>query len=205
VTRPGPLRAGLTGGIATGKSYCLAKFAALGVPTIDADRLAHEAVQPGSATLADVVRRFGSGILLPEGRLDRAALGRLVFADAAARRDLERIIHPVVYAGIERWFSNLAGQPFGVADVPLLFETGRAADFDRVIVTACTPEQQRERLLARGGLTEAEVDQRIAAQMPLTEKVRRAKHVIDTSGSLADTDRQVEQVVSAIRASLRQP
>src|SRR6185436_13472853 len=124
------------GGIATGKSHCLAKFATLGVPTIDADRLAHDAVEPGSQGLAGVVRRFGSSLVLPNGQLDRAALGRLVFADAAARRDLEAIIHPIVYASIARWFSTLgADERFAVADIPLLFETGREADFDRVIVT----------------------------------------------------------------------
>jgi dephospho-CoA kinase len=189
-------RVALTGGIATGKSHCLAKFAALGVPTVDADQLAHSAVEPGTPGLAAVVRRFGQHILLPDGRLDRAALGRLVFADAAARRELEAIIHPVVYAAIAGWFASVgANAAFGVADVPLLFETGREADFDRVVVTSCRPEQQLERLLARGGLTEAEARQRLAAQMPLAEKVRRATDVIDTSRTLADTDRQVEQLV----------
>jgi len=205
VSPGGPLRVALTGGIATGKSYCLAKFASLGVPTIDADRLAHSAVDPGSAALASVARRFGSGLLQPDGRLDRAALARLVFADASARRDLEQIIHPVVYAGIESWFSTLTGKPFGVADVPLLFETGRDADFDRVIVTTCSPEQQLERLKTRGGLSEAEARQRLAAQLPLAEKVRRAAHVIDTSGTFEETDRQIDQIVSSISAMRRQP
>jgi dephospho-CoA kinase len=166
------------------------------VPTIDADRLAHDAVEPGSQGLAAVARRFGSSLVLPDGQLDRAALGRLVFADASARRDLEAIIHPIVYASIGRWFSSLdANQAFAVADIPLLFETGRETDFDRVIVTTCRPEQQLERLQARGGLTDLEARQRIAAQMPLAEKVRRATHVIDTSRTLAETDRQVAELV----------
>src|SRR4051812_17485409 len=94
VTHAAPLRVALTGGIATGKSYCLARFAALGAPTIDADALAHNLVEPGTAALSAIVSRFGASILRPDGHLDRAALGRVVFADPAARRDLERIIHP---------------------------------------------------------------------------------------------------------------
>jgi len=193
------VRVALTGGIATGKSHCLAKFATLGVPTIDADRLAHDAVEPGSHGLAAVLRRFGSNLVLPNGQLDRAALGRLVFADASARLDLEAIIHPIVYASIARWFSTLgANEAFGVADIPLLFETEREGDFDCVIVTACRPEQQLERLQARG-LTDLEARQRLDAQMPLAEKLGRATHVIDTSGTLAETDRQVEELVQKMR------
>ena len=106
------LRAALTGGIATGKSFCLARFAALGAATIDADVLAREAVAPGSDGLAQVVRRFGAGVLLADGRLDRPALGRLVFGDRAARADLEAIVHPLVYRRIGEWFADL---PFGHA------------------------------------------------------------------------------------------
>ena len=194
------VRVALTGGIATGKSHCLAKFATLGVPTVDADRLARDAVEPGSQGLAAVVRRFGSGIVRPDGQLDRAALGRLVFSDTSARLDLEAIIHPIVYASISRWFSALdANEAFAVADIPLLFETEREGDFDRVIVTTCRPEQQLQRLRARGGLTYLEARQRIAAQMPLDEKAQRATDVIDTSGTLEETDRQVEALVNELR------
>jgi dephospho-CoA kinase len=213
VTPGGPRRVGLTGGIASGKSYCLARFADLGVPTIDADVLARDAVAPGTAALAAIVARFGRGILQPDGRLDRNALGRRVFADAAARHDLERIVHPVVHAAIGNWFAQTETDTgsrfpegvretdsrcrfsFAIADVPLLYETGREADFDGgVIVAVCTPEQQLERLLARGGLSEAEARQRIGAQQPLAEKARRADYVIDTSGTKDVTDRQVVDV-----------
>jgi len=201
VSRERPLRVALTGGIASGKSYCLSRFAAMGVPTIDADRLAHEAVEPGSPALDAVITRFGQSVVQTGGRLDRGALGKLVFADASARRDLERIIHPVVYARISEWFSTLEpSTSFAVADVPLLYETGRDGDFHAVVVATCTPEQQLQRLLARGGLTETEARQRINAQLPLADKVRRATHVVDTSKDFAETDRQVEQIVRKLSA-----
>ena len=133
-------RAALTGGIATGKSYCLARFAALGAAVVDADRLAREAVAPGTEGLARVVERFGAGFLQPDGSLDRPALGRLVFSDRTARADLEAIIHPEVYRRIGEWFANLPrGTRVAIADIPLLFETGHQHDFEVVIVCACSP------------------------------------------------------------------
>lgn len=186
-----PLRVALTGGIATGKSQCLARCAARGVPTIDADVAARDAVRPGSPGLRAVVARFGADVLHPDGSLNREVLGARVFSDADARRDLEAIVHPSVYAAIGQWFESLAA-PFGVADIPLLFETGREGDFDVVIVAACRPEQQLERLMARSGLTDAAARARIAAQWPIDAKVARADHVIDTSGTLADTEARTD-------------
>src|SRR5688500_9387634 len=120
-------RIGLTGGIATGKSHVRAVFEALGVPTIDADVLARDAVAPGSAAFEAVKARFGPSVLDSRGGLDRRKLGDLVFADAQARKDLEKIIHPGVVEAIERWFTSLDAQahPFAIADVPLLYEAGR--------------------------------------------------------------------------------
>jgi dephospho-CoA kinase len=189
----------LTGGIATGKSACLREFQALGASVVDADTLAHQAVQPGSAGLAAVAARFGPGILTPDGRLDRAALGRLVFADAGARRDLEAIIHPIVYADLRGWFAAEEaragdGRVVAIADVPLLFETDHAADYPVVIVAACAPEQQIERLMARDGLSREEAGLRIAAQWPIDEKRRRADEVIDTSGTIDETNQRVAEV-----------
>jgi dephospho-CoA kinase len=186
-----PLRIALTGGIATGKSACLAAFARLGAAIIDADTLARAAVEPGTPGLALVVRRFGTGVLAADGRLNREALGRLVFSDADARRDLEAIVHPEVYAGIRRWFGGLSGLPAGVAEVPLLYETDHAVDFDRVVVAACSREEQKRRAMARDGLSEAEVERRLAAQWPIEAKRRRADAVVDTGGTLAETERQV--------------
>jgi dephospho-CoA kinase len=195
------LRVGLTGGIATGKSYCLARFAALGVPVVDAELLARDAVAPGSRALADVATRFGASILLPDGSLDRAALGRIVFTDRAARTDLEAIVHPEVYRRIGEWF---AARPpatrLAIADIPLLFETGHDHDFERVIVAACDPQQQLRRLMQRDSLSEAEARARLNAQWPIEEKVARADYVIRTDGSVADTDSQVRTVYEMLIA-----
>jgi dephospho-CoA kinase len=190
------IRVALTGGIATGKSYCLRRFAALGVPVIDADVLAREVLRPGTPGFAAVVRRFGSEVLI-DGSLDRAALGRIVFRDADARAALEAIVHPPVYAAIEAWFARGADAPhaaFAIADIPLLYETGHDRDVDRVIVAACDRELQRSRLVARSGLSAAEADARLSAQWPIEEKRRRADYVIDTGGTTIETNAQVEQI-----------
>lgn len=193
----GVLRVALTGGIATGKSYCLARFADLGAPTIDADVLARQAIAPGTAGFESVLSRFGAAVQRRDGGLDRDALARIVFEDPAARRDLEAIIHPAVYAAITRWFAGLS-RPGGqvkaaIADVPLLYETRREGDFDYVIVAACRPEQQLERLIERG-MSEADAQKRIDAQMPIDQKVHRANAVIDTSDTEAQTNLQVVQI-----------
>jgi dephospho-CoA kinase len=195
----GRLRVALTGGIGTGKSYCLSRLSGLGVPVIDADELVREVQAPGTPGLAAIADRFGTSVLTAAGELDRAFLARRVFADPAARRDLEAIVHPLVYRRIDEWFDTPAAGGFGVADVPLLYETGHEVDFDRVIVAACGPAQQLERLVARG-LSADEARQRIAAQLPVEEKRHRADYVVDTSGSKADTDRQVIEVWERLRA-----
>jgi dephospho-CoA kinase len=195
------LRVGLTGGIATGKSYCLARFAALGVPVVDADLLARDAVAPGSRALADVATRFGASILLPDGSLDRAALGRIVFSDRAARTDLEAIVHPEVYRRIGEWFSTRPpATRLAIADIPLLFETGHDHDFDRVIVAACEPQQQLRRVMLRDHLNEADARARLNAQWPIDEKVARADYVIRTDGTIADTDAEVRTVYGMLNA-----
>jgi dephospho-CoA kinase len=196
------LRVGLTGGIATGKSYVRARFEALGLPTVDADLLARQVVERVTPGLAALVARFGPEVLGPDGSLDRSRLGARVFADAAARRDLEVIIHPRVFTAISEWFDARAGEglALGVADIPLLFETGRAGDFDVVVVAACPPEVQVTRVQARDGLSETAARQRLAAQWPIDEKVRLADYVVRTDRSFADTDRQAEEVCRALRA-----
>jgi dephospho-CoA kinase len=205
------MRVALTGGIATGKSHCLRVFAALGVRTIDSDVLAREAVEPGTAGLEAVLARFGRGLLRPDGTLDRAALGRIVFADPAARRDLEAIIHPLVYAAIQadltRHSPPAPPEPevLSIADIPLLYESGHAQDFDRVVVASCRPDQQLQRLMARDGLSEADARQRIDTQWPIDVKAGRADYVIDTSGPLAHTDRQVVEVFERLRAEALSP
>jgi len=195
------VRVALTGGIATGKSFCLARFAALEVPTIDADVLARAAVGPGSPGLAAVVRRFGLSVLGAGGTLDRAALGRIVFGDRGARADLEAIIHPDVYRRIGEWFGQLApATRLAIADIPLVFETGHNHEFDRVIVCACTPEEQLRRLMSRDDLSEQDARGRINAQWPIGDKVARADYVIETDGTLADTEARVRVVYELLIA-----
>jgi dephospho-CoA kinase len=197
------LRVALTGGIATGKSYCLARFAALGVPVIDADHLARDAVAPGSPGLAAIVERFGGGVILPDGGLDRPALARIVFDDTKARAELEAIIHPEVYRRVRDWFANLAaGLRIGMADIPLLFETGHQHDFDRVVVCACEPPEQVRRVMARDALSDAEARARVAAQWPIDEKIARAHYVIWTDRGFAETDLQVNTIYQALSADL---
>jgi dephospho-CoA kinase len=193
------LRAALTGGIATGKSYCLGRFASLGAPVIDADRLSRDAVAPGTPGLARVVTRFGQGVLQPDGSLDRPALGRIVFSDRVARADLEAIIHPEVYRRISEWYADLPlGTRVALADIPLLFETGHQHDFDRVIVCACEPSEQLRRLMRRDQLSQEAAQARLDAQWPIAEKAARADYVIRTDGSYADTDREVAKVYEAL-------
>jgi dephospho-CoA kinase len=192
----------LTGGIATGKSHCLDRLAQLGAVTISADQLARAAVAPGTRGLDLVIERFGRGVLHEDGTLNREALAGVVFADAAARRDLEAIVHPRVYDEIREWASG--DYPPGtilIADIPLLYETGRDRDFEQVIVAACRPDQQLARLVGRDGLTPAEAQQRVDSQMPIAEKVGRATYVIDTSGTYEDTDRGIQSVWKALRSS----
>lgn len=204
----GVLLVGLTGGIATGKSYVTRRLAEAGLPTIDADRLAREAVAPGTPGLRAVVARFGPGVLTEGGALDRPALGAIVFGDAAARADLEAIIHPEVRRRIATWQQQLARHGYRgaiVADIPLLFETGRTGDFDVVVVVACDPATQRARLIARDGLSPEAADQRIAAQWPIARKVEAADAVVMTDGTFADTDAQVDALLGRLRAQTAQP
>jgi dephospho-CoA kinase len=183
------VRAALTGGIATGKSYCLSRFAVLGAAVIDADLLARDAVSAGSPGLARVVERFGPAVLRGDGDLDRSALARIVFADRVARADLEAIVHPEVYRRVSEWFADLpAGTALAIADIPLLFETGHQHDYDVVIVCACRPAEQLRRAMQRDALSEADARARIASQWPIEEKIKRAHHVIRTDGPFAETD-----------------
>jgi dephospho-CoA kinase len=198
------LRVALTGGIATGKSYCLVHFAELGVPVVDADKLAREAVAPGSPGFIAVLERFGSDVLAADGSLDRPALGRIVFDDARARAALEAIIHPEVYRHIREWFANLpAGTRLAIADIPLLFETGHNHDFDAVVVAACEPAEQLRRVVGRDGLSERDARARLAAQWPIEEKVKRAAHVVWTDRGFAETDRQIASVYARLTEDAR--
>jgi dephospho-CoA kinase len=194
-------RVALTGGIATGKSHVRAEFERLGVPTIDADAIAREVVAPGTPGLSAVTTRFGREVLDATGALDRKKLASIVFAELTARRDLERIIHPQVRQAIDAWFEALdPKRPFAVADIPLLYETGRELEFDAVIVTACDAETQIRRIMSRDSVTEDEARLRIAAQMPIEDKVRRATYVIRTDGTLENTNGQLQKIYDQLVA-----
>jgi dephospho-CoA kinase len=196
------LKIALTGGIATGKSHVLEQFRRRGVPCLDADMLAHGVEAAGTEATQAIAASFGAGVLAADGSVDRSKLGPIVFADATARKELEAIVHPAVYRAIAaglRAFELTENPRLAIVDIPLLFETGRAMDFDAVIATVCRPDIQLARLVARG-MSEEDARRRLSAQLPADEKARRANHVIDTSGSYEDTDAQVERVLGQLTA-----
>jgi dephospho-CoA kinase len=190
------LNVALTGGIGTGKSVVLARFAELGAPVVSADDLAHDVIGAGTPGAGAVRDRFGGEVMRADGGVDRLRLAAIVFRDTAARRDLEAIIHPAVRAAIAAWGEARAreGAAIAVAEIPLLFENARASDFDRVVVTACAEAEQVRRVTVRSGLAEEDVRRRIAAQLPLAEKVRRADYVIWTDDSIDATRQRAADV-----------
>jgi dephospho-CoA kinase len=187
---------GVTGGIASGKSTVTKIFRSLGAAVVSADELAREAVRPGGETLRLLVERFGAGILLPDGTLDRKTLAARIFADPRQREDLNRITHPAVAAlSVERLAQLVArGEPLIVYEAPLLFEAGAERRVDAVLVVRIDPLLQLQRLMERDGIDEKEARDRIAAQMPQEEKVARADYVIDNSGSPEETEAQVRNL-----------
>src|SRR5262245_16310079 len=189
-------RIALTGGIATGKSYVLSRLRDLGIPTIDADDIVREALASATPTARAIEVEFGSDVTKPRGGIDHQALAGRVFNDPEARLRLEAIVHPFVYARINEWLASADGL-FAVASIPLLYETHHEHDFDMVVVTACSAEQQMERLLARG-MSEKDARGRMAAQIPAHEKARRADFVIWTTGTKAETDAQVDKLLAQL-------
>ena len=186
---------GLTGGIASGKSTVAEMLRELGASVIDADEAARAVVEPGTPGLAEIVAAFGPEVLDGE-RLDRARLGRIVFADAEARRRLEAITHPRVREWMaERQREALErGERRVVLDIPLLFENGLETGMGAVLLAYAPEAVQIRRLIERSGLSEAEARARLAAQLPIEDKVARSTYVIDNSGSLDATREQVQKV-----------
>jgi dephospho-CoA kinase len=195
------LKIGLTGGIATGKSYVLDQFCRRGVATLDADELAHGVTAAGTEATAAIVARFGPEMLAADGSVDRRKLGPVVFGDASARRELEAIVHPAVHRAIAMGVraSELMGDPLVVVAIPLLYEVGSEKDFDTIVVTTCAPDTQLARLRARG-LTDEAARQRLAAQWPAEKKAARADYVITTDGTFDETDEQVRRVMMSLRS-----
>ena len=187
-----PYRIGLTGNIACGKSTVGRLLVARGAEYVDADRLVHALMEPGTPENARIVERFGPAVRAADGRIDRAALGELVWRDPAALRDLEAILHPGVRAEIRRRMA-LSRAPAVVVDAIKLIESGLFRELDTLWVVTCSPEEQLRRLVADRGLTVEQARARIAAQPPQEDKFREATLVIDNSGSRAETERQVDQ------------
>ena len=188
------LRVGLTGGIGSGKSAVSALLAARGARVVDADLLAREVVAPGTPGLAAVVERFGPEVLLPDGALDRPALGRVVFSDPEALAALNGLVHPLVgRRTAERVEAARAeGVRVLVHDVPLLVENGLAPSYDAVVVVAAEPAAQLDRLVRLRGMTEQDARARIAAQAPLADKLAVATHVVRNDGPLEELAPQVD-------------
>lgn len=191
---------GLTGGIGSGKSTVTALLRRRGVPVLDADQIVRDLERPGAEGLRRLVEAFGPGILQPSGELDRGALGRLVFADREARRQVEAILHPLVRERMAAAQADAAarGAPVVVHDIPLLFEARDPSGFDATVLVYAPPEVQRRRLIEQRGMTPADVDARMRAQLPMEEKRRLATYVIDNSGSLEDLEAEVDRVWAEI-------
>ncbi len=200
---------GLSGGIGSGKSTVDAMLEKLGAVLIDADSIVHEVQAPGSPVLSEIAAAFGSGVIDADGALDRAALGDVIFRDPEAREKLGSIVHPPVIGEMVRrlYEARQAGEKLVVLDIPLLFEgkktgTGAAAviRFDATVAVWAPEELQIERQISRNGYDREEAERRVRAQLSLDEKCDMADHVIDNSGSLEDTERQVQALVEQLLA-----
>jgi dephospho-CoA kinase len=203
-------RIGLTGGIASGKSTVAEMLRERDYPVLDADALARAMLEPGQAAYDEVVRGFGRGILVSEGSragslgaaVDRKKLAATVFSDPQQLARLNKILHPRIRDVAHEWFTSLdrpGGPALAFEDAALIFEAGLKGEFDKVIVCWCRPEQQLARLKERG-MTADDAQRRIAAQMPMEEKRRLADEVIDCSGTLEDTARQVESAIERLKS-----
>jgi dephospho-CoA kinase len=196
------LRVGLTGGIATGKSTVGQMFVELGCHLIDADRIVRQLFEPGQAVHNAVVHAFGDSVIASDGTVDRKVLGDIVFKDPQARAKLNSLVHPATIQYQLDWLVELEvsdPQGIGIVEAALMIEVGTYKNYDKLIVAACSPELQKQRLRSRTGLSDDQIDARIQAQMPIEEKVKYADYVIDTSGDFAATWSQVSEVNSKLR------
>jgi dephospho-CoA kinase len=199
------LLVGLTGGIATGKSTVADTLRRLGAEVIDADQLAREVVAPGEPALAEIVREFGD-VLQPDGTLDRKKLGAIVFGDTPRRKRLEAITHPAIRERFLARLRELEAVGFeGLVffDAPVMIESGNYRNMDRLVVVFTGDATQRERLMARDGMSAAEAGRRMATQMPVADKAKLADYVIDNSGDRAATEARTREVFEALLAELR--
>jgi dephospho-CoA kinase len=198
------VKVGLTGGIAAGKSVVGKMFVSLGACLAQADQIAHQMMQPGQAVYAEVVRRFGAGILNPDGSVNRGRLAEAAFSGRI--QELNQIVHPAVVQRQREWMAEVGkDDPAAIAmvEAALLLEAGARGDFDRLIVVTCRPEQRAARWAERTKVdleaARREVARRMAAQLPDEEKIKAADYVIDNSGSLDETQRQVERIYAELK------
>ncbi|HET7538330.1 MAG TPA: dephospho-CoA kinase [Polyangiaceae bacterium] len=198
---------GLTGGIGSGKSAAAKRLRERGVPVVNADELARVAVAPGSAGLEQITEYFGPGVLTAAGELDRAELAKIVFQDAEARRMLDSMIHPIVRQLAAQRFQQIGetGEPLACYEVPLLYENGLDRTYHPVVVVNAPLSLREARLAQRDGFDSTQIAARIAAQMPLEEKVRRADYVIDNSGTVEELARATDAVLTALCDALALP
>lgn len=197
------LRVGLTGGLATGKTFVGRALANLGCHLLQADELGHAALEPGGGAYQGAIEAFGREILDDGGRIDRRRLGLRVFASPEDLARLNALVHPVVIAQQQTWFEELERRDpraIGVVEAAILIETGSYRRFSKLILTVCEPDQQIERAMKRDGLSREEVLRRLDRQMPLDEKRRYADYVIDTSGDKAGTLDQVARLYASLRS-----
>ncbi len=199
------LRAGLTGGIASGKSAVAKILRERKCRILDADKIGHAVIEPGEPAYDDVVREFGKEILVSDGRVDRSKLARVVFADRARLARLSQIVHPRVVDALDQEFKELTREKFegvAVVEAALLVESNYYKNLERLIVVWCRPEQQLERLThtqTGRGMSRAEAEQRIASQMPMEQKRALADDQIDTSGTLEETRAQVDALAARLK------
>ncbi|MEO5761940.1 MAG: dephospho-CoA kinase [Vicinamibacteria bacterium] len=199
---PAPLRVGLTGSIASGKTTVARRLKDRGIPVIDLDKVGHEVLRKRHEAFEPVVQAFGEGVLGPDGEIDRKVLGALVFADTEARERLNQIVHPKIRDEEARRFAGMAesGVAAVVTEAALLIETGQRSRFDFFVVVGCAPEIQIDRLMKREGCAIDEARKRIAAQLPFEKKRVDADYVIDTSGSREDTLSLADKLAEEIKA-----
>lgn len=196
------LIAGLTGGLASGKSFVAEGFRRLGCQIVEADDLGREVMKPGGGAFHNIVQVFGRDIVDDEGVINRAALAKRVFTDPAALSKLNNIVHPAVRARARQAFERIRAEDPNAVVIyvaAILIESGANREVEKVIVVSCSKERQFERAMHRSGATEADVVARIATQMPLDARLRFADYVIDTNGTKEDTLRQTEEVYKELR------
>ena len=193
------LRVGLTGGFATGKSFVGRALVDLGCHLLQADQVGHAVLAPDGEAYAAVIAQFGRGIVDPDGTIARKRLGQIVFAHPEQLAKLNALVHPAVFARQEAWFAQLPANAIAIVEAAIMIETGSYRRYDRMILTVCRPELQIARAMERDHLTEAQVRERLARQIPESEKRKYAHYVIDTSGTPNETLEQTAQVCAQLK------